>query len=207
MPSAWEPKIFILIPYTGSFSGEWMFSFLNLVRPPGTDIRLSRGMPLPEERNQLVRTAIEGGGTHVLFLDSDIIPPSNALAELANLNAPITSGVYWTHQAVPTPSAWMATDNGRYSPIDVNQDGNVVSVDAVGMGFCLIDISVFQHVKKPWFKWTAQADRMRGVSEDFYFCRKARKAGYQILVRMDVKCAHIGVMRLNEDGSVGTMRF
>lgn len=206
MPAAWDEKIFILVPHQGTFPAEWMFGFLNLVRPPHTDIRLSRGMPLPEQRNQLVEQALEGGATHALFLDADIVPPPDGLAKLAQLGEPIVSGIYWTRQAMPTPSAWMERGDGAFAPIDQEQKGEVVQVDAVGMGFCLIDTEVFQRVEEPWFVWTARQNTLDGVSEDFYFCRKAREEGYRILVQLDVRCAHVGMMRLNEDGSVGTMK-
>ena len=44
----------------------------------------------------------------------------------------------------------------------------------------------------PWFEFL---DRK---GEDFYFCEKAREAGFMVFVNLDVKCTHIGPIAITE---------
>jgi hypothetical protein len=57
-------------------------------------------------------------------------------------------------------------------------------------------------VYKPYFEWTTHSTPL-GVSEDFDFCQKVRKAGFHILVDTSITCKHdfTGVVR--EDGFLG----
>ena len=83
--------------------------------------------------------------------------------------------------------------NDAYCGVDRNwTDGDLVECAAHGMGCTLIAREVFETVERPWFK-TVNEDR-EGASyhgtEDTYFCKKARAAGYQPCVDTSVFCPH-----------------
>ncbi len=56
----------------------------------------------------------------------------------------------------------------------------------------LIRTSVFNALQKPYFNLAAEGDQLRG--EDYYFCEKARAAGFEIWCDGDLstQIGHIG---------------
>jgi GT2 family glycosyltransferase len=142
--------------------------------------------------------------THLLWIDSDIVAESpsdinQALRMLLQLNVPIVSGLYRAKKAKgdypyamwskPSPTAEGYGSIGTWT-------GNFIKVDAIGFGFVLVKREVFERVPEPWFVWKTQK------SEDFEFCEKVAKYGYEIKVYTDVRLSHIGTMKVRTDGAV-----
>lgn len=206
LPSG-APVVRVCIPHWGSVSFEFVRSMYVPLEMPQPDFSkymlLMRGiLNLDTERNELVKQALEDKKTtHVLFVDTDIVPetptdPNQAIRMLLATNAPIVSGLY---RAKQTTGFWHAmwskipnvpVEQG-YSPIQ-SWTGNWITVDAIGMGFCLIKREVFEKVPYPWFEWK----RKEGPSEDFAFCQKAKEAGYEIKVLTDIRLSHIGTLKV-----------
>jgi hypothetical protein len=202
MSAAWEiirqrlgqEKIAILVPHTGSVSTAWAVNFRSLQMPPGTRYFFGRGTPWDVARNNLVREALDIKADWVFFWDSDILLKPDAMLTLLAHRLPIVSGLYWAKkQTGPTLAAWLKRGDG-YAPI-ATWAGRMIRVDVVGMGCCLIHADVFRKVQEPWFKWTS-------VSEDFYFCENAAKAGFSIHVDTQVVGKHIGVFEIDEGGAI-----
>jgi hypothetical protein len=209
------PKTAIIIPveWRSFVQFEWARHFWERVqKPPKSMYFPSTGSPLVETRNDLVKIGLENGAEWLVFWDCDVIPPDNGLMKLNESKYAITSGVYWARKAeTNAPAAWMNAPGGMVA-IGKDQPARYVSVDKVGMGFCRIHRSVFEKVPEPWFKWTMTRGPLNpasgrfdfipgGTSEDLYFCTKAKENGFSILIDMEVKCQHIGVFKVMEDGA------
>jgi GT2 family glycosyltransferase len=118
-------------------------------------------------------------------------------------NAPVASGLYRAKQKTGFHyAAWVKNPRGEgYFPIQGWTAGsNWIKVDAIGLGFCLLKREVFERIPHPWFKWDKPAP-----SEDFYFCEQLIKYGYEIRVLTDVKCSHIGTLKVHHDGTISTL--
>lgn len=207
------PLVCILVPHFGRVSMEFVQStYVPLVYVARADFaktnRIARGiLNLDTLRNDLVRMALEDKQvTHVLFLDSDCIieepkDPNEALKNLLACNAPIVSGLYRAKKSkgLYPYAMWAKHPAAEYGYTDIPKwTGNYITVDAIGMGFCLIRREVFEKIPPPWFQWDKPTP-----SEDFAFCEKARKAGYDIKVFTDVKLSHEGMMKvLCKDGAI-----
>jgi hypothetical protein len=58
-------------------------------------------------------------------------------------------------------------------------------VDGIGTGCLLIAREVFEKLKRPFFSYS------EGGTEDLYFCRRAKEAGYKLHVDLGVICGHM----------------
>jgi len=104
-------------------------------------------------------------------------------------------GTYTAHLYNPLWSEvgnWLASHTWPSIPVGgpillPEKDGSLVKVDAVGGGCLLIHREVLAKVPRPWFS------AREGGTEDFYFCRKAKQAGFEIYGDMSVICDHDGV--------------
>lgn len=211
MTSAWEvlfPRhnVLICIAHRGIITVEFKERLSQMLKPEGTNIFYGRGTPLPEQRTLLAREALKGEYDWLLFLDSDTIPPQNGLLNLLSHNLPIVSG--WVRAKQKTGfviSGWMKYKNGVL-PIDEKQEQRLVKVDYIANAFSLIHTSVFKKIPEPWFKWTRDIIE-HGTSEDFFFCDRAKEYGYDIIIDMETKCEHIGLLKIKPNGSVTTLDY
>lgn len=151
------------------------------------------GLEVGEARNQIVEQALRDGVKWLFFLDYDVAPPANALVKLLSHKRPITAGVYFLKQVPSYPLIWIKGWDYAYEDWDI---GDLVLADGVGMGCTLIDTDVFRKIKAPWFKTVPNyspktAGLLPGMTEDIYFCEKARAAGYEILVDTSIQALHV----------------
>ncbi len=63
---------------------------------------------------------------------------------------------------------------------------DLIECDGVGGGCLLIHKRVFDAIEKPYFKCNPNTF----IGEDFYFCRKAREAGFKIYLDPSIMCGH-----------------
>jgi len=173
---------------------------------------MSKNLPLDLCRDVMVTEAIKAGMDYIFFLDSDTHPlDRDMILKLVAMDVDIASGLYFAKKEGPKyPAAWQKIGEGRWSPIKADNKG-IVSVDAVGMGCCLIKIEVFKKLAPPWYYWTHSRinpktgvffEEKEAMSEDFHFCNKARAAGYEIFVNMDLKCKHEGSFYVDCEGKL-----
>ena len=184
----------------GQVSAEWAFAFRKIVLPEGTDFVKIPGLPFDHARNEIAKRAIVNGSDWLLFIDDDVIVPPDAYLQMTAWNKPIVSGLYYKRQGKIVPTAYRESATG---PAPIPKVAAPDLVDFVGGGCLLIHRSVLEKVKYPWFKWTINDESLKPhdrLGEDFNFCRKARQAGYEILLDTTVRCRHIGEGWADESG-------
>jgi len=226
------PKKFcaVLVPHLGEVSSEWAVSLKNMQCPDGTQVFLSRGMPIDVTREQMVKDILKEGFEWIFFLDSDVIMPNNTIPTLLSHNLPLVCGVYDAKKEGVYPAMWVRTKaeekdaQGNITTKEAfgavaNWKGRMIKVDVIGCGCMLVHRSVFEKIRGktdlPFFLWTKERNRelmkkmnlpdplMADVSEDFYFCMLAKQyAGVDIVVDTDIRCGHIATMKL-ADGKAG----
>lgn len=196
----------IAIPVERQVSIHWAINLARLIAPisPNVHIIYRSGAVVDVLRNALVKDCLNINASHIFWLDSDVLPPPEAIPRLMSHKYPIVSGVY--RSKTNAIGAWMLKGvvDGvkRYSPVSsiANQ---VVLADAVGAGCLLTDIRLFKRLPEPWFKWGILDLDKPGTSEDFYFCEKVfEHTGLKVLVDGHVLANHEGLARVNIHGGL-----
>jgi GT2 family glycosyltransferase len=141
--------------------------------------------PVSFNRNQIAGSALEWGADALLWIDDDQIFPADTLERLSAHNAPIV-GCNIARRATPTePTASRLDAAGLLVKVwttpELAHAKAVQKVAHVGMGVCLIRREVFERVPQPWF---IEATTPAGlfVTEDVFFMKKARGAGFEVLL-------------------------
>lgn len=205
------PDLFVVIgtPHGGDVSPYWVDNFIGLEKPAHADgsAAWSRLSVIRQEvavaRNLIAdRFLRETTASHLLFWDDDVLVPSGALFQLLEADAPIVSGFYTSRMPPVQPIAYkrIAKAGHHYQPIMPVKPGKFL-VDGCGAGFLLIRREVFERLSRPWFQFLCGRKKGSNVSEDFYFCEKAIKAGFQIVVDSRVSCGHVG-RYIFDDGDI-----
>src|SRR5438105_390931 len=95
--ASWEilaaNSVQVIILHTDVVSTAWSLGLRNLI-VPGPPVEVLAGMPYDMARNKGNMIALERGCSHVMHLDSDVIPPRDAILRLLKHKLPIVSGLY-----------------------------------------------------------------------------------------------------------------
>lgn len=181
---------------TRTMTRETGMSLANLVKPMfGNAIPISPdSLEVGEARNQCVEIAKAAGAEYLFFVDYDVAVPANALIKLLSLKVPIAAGVYHLKQIPSYPLIFVKGWTGAFEDYEA---GDLIKADGVGMGCTLIRMDVFDKMEPPYFKtvpgYTPEnPNEMLGyMTEDIYFCDKARNAGFDIVVDTSIQCGHV----------------
>lgn len=155
-------------------------------------------------RDKVLAGAIADGFSHVLFLDADMVWPTNLLERMLRHHAAGIVGGLYVLKAPPYSPVALAepikVDGGvTHYKFQSEYDQDLVPVFVLGMGCTLIPTSVCEAIgPRPWFAYESDSDGWPRVSEDVPFCRKAKEAGIPILLDPTVSCGHVTSQVIDE---------
>jgi hypothetical protein len=174
------------------------------------DFAWSRSFPRVDSlRDHIVAKALihPAGYTHVLFLDADMVWPTDVLSKmLRHHDQGIVSGLYHLKGGDYAPVAMgggVPSDTGPtvyFHDRDYRMTGSELrEQEVVGMGCTLVAIDVFRALgDRPWFVYETDDQGWPAVSEDVPFCRNARAAGFRVWLDPTVKCGHVTTNTVTE---------
>lgn len=201
MAGAWEqtPSVLCGILHTELVPIAWSFGLRKLL-PLDMPIMPVTGRPYDHSRNSICQAALDHKFDYCFMLDSDVIPPPDAVLRLMNHRLPIVSGVY--HRRSPPHGLPVMCRGGQF--LNSYPANSLIEVDVVGAGCLLLHRSVLETLPpidaargRHWFDWRVDMAHMlppgEGMSEDFSFNLHARRHGYKIMVDTGVQCRHVGL--------------
>lgn len=150
-----------------------------------------RRATIDKMRNMHAKLALIHNFDYIVFIDDDVLVPTDCIKRLLACNADIAAG--WTIiRGHPFDNMFFkykdeAKENlARYNDFEVNERG-LIDVDAVGFSCCMIKVDLLRNVPPPFFVTGTQN------TEDIYFCIKARQAvpDCTIVVDPELKTGHI----------------
>ena len=156
------------------------------------DMILRRSCDIVSNRTWLVNEAIKNGGTHILFVDSDMIFPEDTIKRLLAHKKEIV-GVKYKKREFPVK--WL------YESLGEESESELFKVKHTGAGLLLIDLAIFTNPKfgidingkkTAWFSFGRDSEGSLVMGEDVWFSYVARDAGYDIWVDPSIKIGHIG---------------
>ena len=191
-------KITIAFPSRGYCQPEFVAS-LRLLDIPTDDyfVDFVSGADVATARNILAERAMMISD-YILFLDDDIIPPTDTLKRLLSHQKDFVSALCFGRRHPFAPNIYEKVSKGKYEIIERYESGKLIEVDAVGGACMLIKTKVFQSLKKPYFWYIPENEEIGEKGEDIYFCEKMKEAGYRIYCDTSIICKHIGKTIIDE---------
>ena len=160
-------------------------------------LELIPGYEAAEARNFGVRKAVDGGYSHILFVDSDVVVPKQTVNHLIEDDPSYILG-YYVHR--PDPSKVNITKLGEYNYIDMytvaemekmrSEGWQHFEIHGGGAGCVLAKVDVVKEFLPRPFQWV-HYDNGGVLSEDLRMCNVLSGAGYTILSDARVNCGHI----------------
>ena len=210
-------KIMVAIPCMDTVPTQFMERLLALYRPEGTMVITARSSLVYDSRNILSKMAIDGGYDRILWIDSDMVFPTDMLMRLSSdidNGLRYVSGMYFTrknpiHPVIYKETGYRQEEGGSVpycTPVDYFQYENAINekwdytvaaehdpdrifeVAATGMGCCMMETSVIQEV---FDRFGLPFTPMPGFGEDLSFCRRCEELDIKMYCDSSIQCGHI----------------
>lgn len=194
-------NVHVLVPARDQVHGWFAYSLALAIgymgkHHPYVDLHLlfNNGTVLSEQRTELAKIAMHDGADWTIWFDTDMRFPKDTIERLLAHKAPIVAAGYPTRKPPAIePTQYKDDENTRV--YTTPESSGLESIASTGFGCVAVHRSVFEAMPPPWFHIPWDEKELRfSCGEDIYFCRKAREAGFEILLDHDLskEIAHIG---------------
>ncbi len=212
-----DSRTMIVVPSRGTVAIPVVQRWLNLICPmnQARGWLWATGDEVGRAYDNLVTQILANpdwqGFKYLLTLEDDNLPPPDAhirLLEAINHGPKFdaVSGLYFTKGDIAMPMAYGDPDEFArtgvldFRPLDVRralERGTLVPVNGIAMGCALWRLDLFRQIPPPWFVTVADFVPEKGgvmaMTQDLYFCRRARELGKRFAVDCRVKVGHLDV--------------
>ena len=191
-------KILIAIPTAKYIEVETFKSIYDLEIPEGYEVNFQYffGYQVDQVRN-LIADWIINGYDYLFSVDSDISFSKDTLKKLLAHDVPVVSGIY--RQRKEEQIIEVYGFDGRNMPWNTLANKGLVEIGGCGFGCVLIKKEVFTGIDYPHFFYSHAIDHKNTISEDTFFCHKARSKGFKIYADTTIICGHHGNTVFNID--------
>ena len=202
-------KTLIAVPCMDTNPVGFTQSLEYLVKPAGTSLAMKPNSLVYDSRNLLSLYAIENEFDNVLWLDSDMTFPKDALTKLlAHIEKgyDMVTGLYVTRHEPVEPVIYDMLEEPKRNPdtgylekrINPYRDyprNSFFPVSGCGFGCVITKTSMLKDV---WDKFGPAFNPFPWAGEDISFCYRAKLLGYQPYCDSTISCGHIGMKVYSE---------
>lgn len=187
-------KILIAVPTFETIAPE-VFKAIYDMDKGGHDVDFDyvRGYDCAKARNVAVQKATHGNYDYLMMVDSDTIPPRDALVNMLEFPADLVIGCCPRKNSKTHEVTLYPPDPDNYHHMMTYPDlpdASRIKVRGGGAACILINVQMLKELSYPYFKYIVY-DNGDTLSEDLFFCSKVRKSGYKIEADTRVRCGHI----------------
>lgn len=194
-------KTLIAIPCFDMIHTEFVKSFIDLEKPDETAYAFITNTMIYEARNMIAQRSVEDGFDRVVWFDSDMIIPPDALIRLhadMDTGKEFVSGLYFKRKPPINPVICdhvkrIVSDGGEVecsasSYVNYPKD-SVFEIAGAGFGCVMTSANLLKRLVD---KYGAPFTPMMGMGEDLSFCLRATCIGAKMYCDSRIKCGHIG---------------
>ena len=203
-------RTLIAVPCHDMVHADFMRSMMELDKPAGTGFAMITNTLIYNARNLIAKNAVEAGFDYVLWLDSDMVFPSDTLKRLLEdmdgrdyVSALCFSRKTNSVPCIQSDLKWNVNDGQVLTSADILTDYPRDAVfEVAGSGFaCVMTSTVL--LSKMVELYGAPFYPLMGMGEDTTFCFRARQAGFKLYCDSRVKIGHIGLQIYDENHYFG----
>lgn len=187
-----KKRVAIGIPTNRKFKAKNLLSLMNLVSNSEHDLEFiisTKGYTTAENRNYICAQAVQKQCDYILFTDDDMIFEPDVLDRLLAHDKDIVGGYYNVR--------FLDVEGDRkvieYLDGEEARKDRIFKCKALGGGMLLVKTEILHKLPKPLFWYEIHKEvGMITMSNDWWFCRQARMAGYDVWCDPTLKLGHEG---------------
>ena len=155
--------------------------------------------PVDNARNEIVEEFLSKPHfTHLLFLDSDTIPPQTALKRMLAHDKDIVTALTPIVESDDGVNFYLKCNVVDFDDKHVQPGKGLIPAKAAGSSCILIKRKVFEGLDKPYYRFAYKDETGRTeiqgkpliVSEDIHFTVRALGKGFHMFADTDLICKH-----------------
>jgi tetratricopeptide (TPR) repeat protein len=205
IPDAASPRsVYIGLPHYGHTDPafeESLMAMITTIKPEhNMDWMACRceGSRISSNRNRLAQDAMKKHATHILFIDTDMdFPPDAMLRMLAWDKDIVCATTCKRGDDTGTPIGQAVSKQDGTDALQVTNGQGLIEMNLIGACFMMIKLDVFDKIRQPAFYEPPNYADNDAFGEDITFCKMVREAGFQIWMDFDlsVQLGHWGRKR------------
>lgn len=174
-----------------------------------TDVRRIKSVAFPVDvaRNEVCREMLDkSDADYLFFMDADMVFPMDVVGRLVAHDVPVVSARYHMrsepHHAVAYVKHRLHSGPNAYAPVHYGR--GLIEIERGGAGALLIRRDVLETLRARggdnWFRYQRGPEPPHDftVSEDFWFYRQVREAGFKTFCDWDLICGHLQEMAIDD---------
>ena len=205
-------KLVIAIPTAGRVPMGFAYSLAGMIAKIGAhriptlpEATIELTMDIVESSNwitnreQLVRRAIDGGKTHLMFLDDDMTFEPQIIDIMLGRRQPVVCVNYLIKTEPASAAEFVAVGLDGKRVATKPESVGLQPIAYSGFGVSIFDVVAFKSVPQPWFLPAFDAETSSYTTEDNPCFAKLREAGHTVYLDHDASklVSHIGVKAWN----------
>ena len=186
-----ERHILFTIPCYGAIQAQTALVAAAIARRSDVTFAPIAGSPIDHVRNSMVKMLLGSPDyTHLLMVDSDVVPPGNIVDLLLECDSPLATGIVpiCVQEAIVSNVIVGEGDQSHFLT-KWDTEGEPFEVEGAGTGCVLVAREVFENVPWPWFRYV-EGYAGGKVGEDIFFSRRAGEHGYRYVAHPKAVCDH-----------------
>lgn len=191
------------VPFLFAYDLAGLCAYTSAMLPEGLQFGIQgvAGTYVHAARNELMEEVLRQGVDWVLWLDSDMRFPKQALVHLLQAGCDVV-GINYSKRALGegfTALKKVGVGDAGEKLETTPESTGLEEVEAVGFGMVLMRTSCLRNMPDPkvtpWFQ-NVYLGGGHWMGEDVHFCKLLRETGVRIFVDHDLSklCAHVGQM-------------
>ena len=193
-----KPKVLVGMPSLGTMDIEAVKCLMQLEFVGTVDI-ISNSL-VYDARDKIAMDALANEADYVMWLDSDVVYPSNVIRRLMAHNKDMCTGLYYKRTPPFTPCIYVMDDEERLVPYLDYPEESLFQITAAGFGCILVKTKVIKAVHEKFGGCFFPVNGIGG--EDLSFIRRAQDCGFEIWCDSSIECGHIGSTIVTPDKSI-----
>jgi len=191
-----EIKIAIGLPTNRGVKTLTAQSLMEMVAGSDLDFHIivsTKGYNTAENRNYITAQAIKADCTHLLLLDDDMVYEKGLIERLVAHDKDIVGATYHVRRLTEEGINGNVIEYfDEENDMKLLEGNDLFKCKALGGGLLLLDLKAVMRVEQPYFWYKVLKVGMVEMSNDWWFCEKAREAGLDVWCDPSIHLKHIG---------------
>jgi hypothetical protein len=199
-------RCIVLVPYLTHIEPACDDALRGLERAGYVVRRFQSTAAIDRMRCELATAALQEGFDELMWIDSDVVFPPDAVDRLRGYDLPIVGGIY-AKKGVQDLAVHLEPET---TELKMGEGGHLLDVRYLGTGFMCTQRVVYEDIQRtfslppcntrfgrpavPYFLPMVMSDPPGYwyLGEDYAFCERARQSGHKVIVDSAIRLGHIG---------------